>query len=139
MTTVLMEQSETQCPSGRADGENLWLSTGQAEAATGWSLKPEGLCKGAVCVPVPPAQRAELVSASGAEINVAGFWRHMGQPVAHDIAGETWVLGTSAVARSSQLASLEAPDFSLPDLSGRMHSLAQHRGKKVLLATWASW
>ncbi len=137
MPTVLNEQTKTECPSGRAEGQNLWLSSADAEAATGWSLKPEGLCKGAICVPVPPARRADLVS--GSEINVTGFWRHMGHPVAHDAAGETWVLGANAAARSSMLTSLEAPDFELPDLAGRMHSLAEQRGKKVLLATWASW
>ena len=32
-----------------------------------------------------------------------------------------------------------APDFTLPDSTGRMHRLSDHRGKKVLLVTWASW
>jgi len=32
-----------------------------------------------------------------------------------------------------------APDFALPDPSGRVHRLSDHRGKKVLLVTWASW
>ncbi len=36
-------------------------------------------------------------------------------------------------------ATLEAPDFELPDLSGKMHRLSQHRGKKVLLIAYASW
>ena len=25
------------------------------------------------------------------------------------------------------------------DLDGRMHTLSEHRGRKVLLVTWASW
>jgi len=49
------------------------------------------------------------------------------------------VLGESAQARGEALRSLEAPDFTLPDLAGRPHSLSAHRGKKVLLVTWASW
>jgi peroxiredoxin len=32
-----------------------------------------------------------------------------------------------------------APDFTLPDLAGRPHSLAEQRGNKVLLVVWASW
>ena len=44
-----------------------------------------------------------------------------------------------AYERGVTLQSLNAPDFSLPDLDGRMHSLAEHRGKKVFLVTWASW
>jgi peroxiredoxin len=37
------------------------------------------------------------------------------------------------------MATLEAPDFTLPDLAGRMHTLSDHRGKKVLLIAYASW
>jgi peroxiredoxin len=36
-------------------------------------------------------------------------------------------------------ASTSAPDFTLPDLDGRLHSLSDHRGKKVVLLTWASF
>ena len=76
---------------------------------------------------------------SGGEINVAAFWRHMDLPLVHDASGQTWVLGESATSRSAQLQSLDAPDFTLPDLDGRQHSLGEQRGKKVLLVSWASW
>ncbi len=32
-----------------------------------------------------------------------------------------------------------APDFALPDLSGRMHHLSDYRGKWVLVNYWATW
>ena len=32
-----------------------------------------------------------------------------------------------------------APDFTLPDLDGKLHSLSDYRGKKVVLMSWASW
>lgn len=137
MATILCEQSETTCASARVEGDDLWMAIPDAEAATGWALKPEGFCKGEVCVPVPPSRKGELVA--GAEVNVAALWRMMGGPVARDVRGETWVLGTGAAVRSSRLMSLEAPDFSLPDLEGRQASLGAQRGRKVLLATWASW
>ena len=76
---------------------------------------------------------------ANARINLTGLWRGMGNPVAHDAAGDTWVLGTGSGERAQTLQSLEAPDFSLTDLDGRTHTLAQQRGKKVFLATWASW
>ena len=137
MVVVLHEQSETVCASARADGEHLWIDAGEFQTATGWSLKPEGFCRGTTCVPVPPGRAHEFVA--GSTVNAAAFWRRMGNPVMHDATRQVWVLGTSAADRSASLQSLEAPDFNLPDLDGRMRTLSEHRGKKVLLATWASW
>ena len=136
MPTLLTDRGVTTV-AGRADGDNLWLAAADAERATGWTLKPEGLCKDDVCVPVPRVRAGEFVA--GNEINIARFWRHMDLPEAHDASGGTWVLGESAQNRAARLQSLEAPDFSLPDLDGRTHTLAEQRGKKVLLVSWASW
>ena len=136
MPLLLTEQNETTVQA-RAAGEDLWLSVRDLESATGWALKPEGFCKGEVCVPVPRSRAGEFVA--GDEVNAAALWRHMDLPLAHDSSGETWVLGESAAARSAQLQSLEAPDFTLPDLDGRQHSLAEQRGRKILLVSWASW
>ena len=36
------------------------------------------------------------------------------------------------------IAPLDAPDFSLPDLSGQTHTLSGHAGKPVLLTFWAT-
>ena len=62
-----------------------------------------------------------------------------GRPVALDEAERVAYLGVSAGERGRRLASLEAPDFTLPDRTGRRHSLSEHRGKKVLLYCWSSW
>ena len=45
----------------------------------------------------------------------------------------------AAADRARELRSLDAPDFTLPDLDGRLHGLADHRGKKILLIAFASW
>ncbi len=137
MTTILSEQLAVTVAGARADGESLWLPLIETERTTGWTLKPEGFCKGDVCVPVPPQRAREFFD--GDDINVAALWRHMGLPIAHDASGETWALGSSATVRSAQLHALDAPDFSLPDLAGALHSLEAQRGKKVLLVSWASW
>jgi len=137
MITVLHEQCETVSSTARADGEHLWIGAGEFERATGWSLKPEGFCRGDICVPVPAGRAAALVA--GDAVNASAFWRRLNNPVVHDAAGEVWVLGPSATDRSTSLQSLEAPDFALPDLAGVERTLSEHRGKKVLLATWASW
>ena len=62
-----------------------------------------------------------------------------GRPVAVDLDERAAYLGISAAERAKALASLEAPDFTLPDLDGRPHSLSAQRGKKVLLVAYASW
>ncbi|MCH8076410.1 MAG: redoxin domain-containing protein [SAR324 cluster bacterium] len=63
----------------------------------------------------------------------------MNKPALSDASGEVWVLGASAGERAAVLQSLQAPDFTLPDLDGRPHSLSDFRGKKVFLVSWASW
>ena len=75
----------------------------------------------------------------GEIVDLAAVWRHLGHPVAHDQASAVWALGEGATERAAALRSLEAPDFTLPDVAGRPHSLSDHRGKKVLLVSWASW
>ena len=137
MITVIHEDREVAIADARVTSDGLWLSATDVDRSTSFTLKPEGLCRDEVCVPAPRGREAEF--ADGRAINIAAFWRHMGGPVVRDDSGETWVLGTSARQRADALESLEAPDFALPDLEGRMHALGDQRGKKVLLVTWASW
>jgi hypothetical protein len=137
MITVLTDRGETHLAGAEAAGDALWLPPREAEAATGWTLEAEGPCRDGACVPLPPGRAEEIVR--GGRLNVAGLWRHLGKPVARSARGDVWVLGESARERGAGLRSLEAPDFALPDPSGRVHRLSEHRGKKVLLVTWASW
>jgi hypothetical protein len=137
MAILLTDTAETVLADARVEGEKLWLSPAELATATGWSSRPEGLCRGGVCVPVPPGRERELLR--GDQVDVAALWRHLGQPLVHSADGGIWVLGTAAADRAAALSSLEAPDFSLPDRTGRLHSLSEHRGKKVLLVSWASW
>jgi hypothetical protein len=90
-----------------------------------------------MCVPLPPGREAELVQ--GDRVDLAAVWRHLGKPIVHDASGGVWALGESAEDRAAGLLSLEAPDFTLPDPAGRLHSLSDYRGKKVFLVSWASW
>ena len=135
--TILSDQGNVPVSAATAGSGALWLTPADAERATGWAMKPEGLCRGAICIPVPPANRDAFVR-DGA-INIAGFWQHMDAPVVASDAGDVWALGERADARTEALDSLEAPDFELPDAAGNLHRLSDYRGKKVLLATWASW
>jgi hypothetical protein len=137
MITVLVGNRETAVAGATGAGDELWLPAAQVPAATGCEVKPEGFCRGETCVPVPRGRESDFLR--DGRVHVSAFWRRLGHPALHDDAGSVWVLGESAAARSAQLASLEAPDFALPDLSGRVHRLSDYRGRRVLLVTWASW
>ena len=141
MITVLHDQHETPLPSAQAHGDELWLDGPEIEQATGWAWKPQGLCHGDTCVPLPPG--ADAAGGGGmvrdGRLDLAAMWRYTGQPVVHDVSTGTWVFGTGAMQRGAALTTLEAPDFALPDLEGHLHHLSSFRGRRVFLATWASW
>ena len=140
MVTVLTDTSATELagvPGGSHSNDELWLSASDTAAITGWSMKPEGFCKDDVCVPMPLGEADRFVKDDA--INVSAFWALMGKPVVRSEAADVWLLGEGADLRNDALLSLEAPDFTLPDLDGKLHSLSDFRGKRVLLITWASW
>jgi hypothetical protein len=135
MTTVLTELGSAEVNARKGSG--LWLTAEDTERATGWALKPEGFCKDEVCVPVPAGRQAEFVD--DRQVNVAAFWELTGKPAVHAEESDVWFLGEGANERNAALLSLEAPNFTLPDLDGNLHSLADFRKMRILLATWASW
>ena len=116
-------------------GARVYLKPAALQTTLGWELKPQGLCKDDRCVPV--RGHADLVTDAG--VNLAELATLLSRPLAIDVDEHVACLGASAVDRSAQLASLDAPDFTLPDLNGRMHALSDFRGKKVLLVAYASW
>ena len=137
MVTVIHRDMQADVPGGRGENGELWLPAADLERVSGWALKPEGFCKGEICVPVPDAGREAYVR--GGDVNAAALWKLMHRPMVHDEAQEIWVLGEGADERAAALQSLEAPDFRLPDLNGHMHALSDYRGSKVFLVSWASW
>jgi hypothetical protein len=90
---------------------------------------------------LPKARKAEFITKRGSVtwFNLSEFARLIKQPFAFDQKNGVWYFGARTGEQNGYLASLEAPNFTLPDLKGKMHSLADLRGKKVLLVTWASW
>jgi len=106
---------------------------GSLTDATGWELKPEGLCRDDVCVPVPDDVRAAATD------DAVALWRHLGWPVATTGDAADAYLGEPVSARAAARAGEPAPDFALRDLAGVEHRLRDHRGKKVFLASWAPW
>jgi hypothetical protein len=138
-STVIYDDVATEL-SARSEAGDLWIDSGSLPRATRFELKPQGVCRGALCYPLPQLRQSEFLRDESGKswFNLTAFARLMNQPVAHDAAQAAWYFGVRSDQRR-QLASLEAPDFTLPDIDGKLHSLSDFRGKKVFLVTWASW
>lgn len=135
MATVISETGRFDVE--QQSGEGLWVDASKVSSGLGWEMKPEGFCKGNVCVPLPAGREAEFVR--DGSVNLSSLWEHMGKPVARSADADVWSLGESAEDRNAQMLSLQAPDFELPDFSGKLHRLTDYRRQKILLITWASW
>ena len=120
---------------------DLWITTTDLTRATRFVIKPQGVCRDELCFPLPKSRRAEFVSKNGATtwFNLSEFAKLIRQPVVVDQKNGVWYFGARDAEQNGYLTSLAAPNFTLPDLNGRAHSLTDFRGKKVLLVTWASW
>ncbi len=132
--TILDEGRAAEVPAQLA-GERVWLSAASLERALGWELKSQGLCRGDVCIPT--TGRTSLVS--DGQVDLAEFAELLQRPVALDLDQRAAAVGASARERANALFGGIAPDFTLPDLSGREWTLSGLRGKKVLLVAYASW
>lgn len=135
--TILYQDQQARADGARLEGDQLWVPLSDLKSVSGWELKPEGVCKDEVCVPVPDARRDALIRDN--QFNLADFARLIEQPVARDENTNVWYFGPPAWAWKSRLASRMAPEFTLPNLSGHVHTLSELKGKKVLLLFWASW
>jgi hypothetical protein len=134
VTFTLLDAGRPLEVTARLDGERVTLPAGEVERALGFTLTPEGLCGDGVCIPVADA------SALGADpLDLAELARTLDRPLAVDAKAGAAYLGAAIGERRRTLRSLHAPDFTLPDLEGRLHSLSDQRGKKVLLVAYASW
>ena len=104
------------------------VTSDEFAAATGWEIKPQGACKGEVCVPLDTGRFHVLAAAE-----------KLGMAVVHDEAAGLWAVGPETVGGRA-LSTAEAPDLGLPDvLTGETFRLSSLRGQKVLLAAWAPY
>ncbi len=98
---------------------------------TGWHVEPYGACRDDRCVPLPPGALGD------GTVDLAAFAERLGMPLLHDEEAGLWSLGPESGGRA--LTSVQAPDLVLPRLDGRPFALSSLRGRKVLIAAWASW
>ena len=133
-TATLVDDDRATVVHASRDDDTLLVEADDLTRATGWTLKPAGLCRDDVCVPV--RDRGALARESGIDLRV--FATALGRPLALEPAAAMAVLGERPDRGGAQ-PSLTAPPFTLPDLDGNPVALADFAGRKRLLIAWASW
>jgi hypothetical protein len=83
--------------------DGTWLAAADVARATGFSLKPEGLCRGDLCVPLPKD------TVRDGRIDIAAFWRRLDAPIVADTSGEVLSLGTGAEDHNAPRHRRQAP------------------------------
>jgi hypothetical protein len=139
-TTIVYDDVATDVNAAGKEPNQLWITTTDLKRATRFEVKPQGVCRDELCFPLPKSKQQSFLREDAGKrfFNLTAFAELVHQPVAHDAALATWYFGLRSDQRQG-LSSLQAPDFTLPDLHGHPHKLSDFRGKKVLLVTWASW
>lgn len=133
MATIIADEVRTVAAT--ADGERLLVALDRLEEAIGWALKPQGLCRDEVCVPV---RDGAALMRDGA-LDLGAVATALGRPAVIDAAAALAAVALDAEARLRALDRLEAPAFALSDLDGNVHRLDEWRGRKKLLVAFASW
>ena len=127
---VLVNRRE---PDGRARDGTLWVHKDEVAPVNGFSVEQHGACRGDLCLPLPDdARRDDL-------FNLTAFARTTGQVVVAEPDAGVWSFGEMQALGGGLSHSRVAPDFEVPDRTGRPIRLSDFRGRKVLLVTWASW
>jgi hypothetical protein len=103
--------------------------------ALGWELKPEGLCRDDVCVPVRDQSSLFIDD----RVDLAIVADTLGRPMVIDGEARLVSIAIPAEQRRQALDALVAPSFELADLDGNVHQLEEWRGRKKLLVAFASW
>jgi hypothetical protein len=95
-------------------------------AATGWEIRPEGLCKAEVCVPLT------------GEFSLETTAPRLGMALAYDDESGLWALGPETIGGRA-LVTAQVPELVLPDLDGNPFHLSSLRGTKVVIVAWAPY
>ena len=111
--------------------DSLTVPRAEFETRTGWALKPEGACKGDVCIPLAEQPTGDVV-------DLASLAPQMNMPLVHDADHGLWALGPESIG-SRVLSSVKAPNLTLKNLDGDVFELDSLRGKKVVLVAWSPY
>ncbi len=132
---VVNREGETMAVEIASNFGEFAISLDDFARATGWQLKPQGLCIDEICVPVRDAKTLT----NQTQIDLVEFARVTNQNIVVDQERKVAALGEHADTRSEAMTSLDAPDFRLPDTHGRQVSFSDFNRRKRLLLAWSSW
>lgn len=132
LTLIDVDGREHELPS---DGR--YVDAGALAATTGWTVKPVGLCRGEVCVPL--FGRTVTAPTDDGWVDLQEWAEALDLLVAHDEGGRVVAVTPSAGARAREVADGRAPSLTLPDVDGNPVSFDDFSGSKRVLVTWASW
>ena len=132
--TYLDAEHGARTAAGTMTGDRVLLDTAALPTLTGWTLKPEGLCQGDVCVPV----RDPELTVDDA-VDVARFAAALGRPIVIDAEHAVVAVGEASAARRGPIEAGVAPDFTLPQLGGGSFTFSSLGRTKKLLLAWSSW
>jgi hypothetical protein len=107
--------------------ERLDLSADEFHRLTGWEIKPEGACKGEVCVPLPEKTFDFVATAE-----------RLGMALVADEGEQVWALGPESLTGRA-LFTTDTGDFVLPDLDGNEFRMDSLLGQKVVVVAWAPY
>lgn len=119
---------------GLAEADSVLVAPDDLPRVIGWELKPQGLCRGEVCVPL--LGRDVVVDG---RIDLRLVADALRRPLAYDEDAGVGVLGASAAERTEQRAGMYVDDFALSDVDGQPFRWSSIGRKKKLLFAWASW
>lgn len=108
--------------------DGLLLSAAALEQATGWELKPQGLCRGDTCVPAALSEPVSLVE-------VAAL---LGRPLAHHDLGHELVAVLGEPSGTTVGTGETAPPLVLPDVDGAPVPVGG-AGRKTAVVAWSTW
>ncbi len=135
MVEVTVISDEVRHVDAEVSGDRVLVDADRLPAAMGWELKPEGLCRADVCVPVRDPSGLFV----GDALDLAAVCAALSRPVVADADARLVAVALDAEARHRALDDLVAPPFALADLDGHVHTLDEWRGQKKLLSAFASW
>jgi hypothetical protein len=139
ITIVYKDQTPFSISDSVVCNGEIWVPVDLLKSKLGLELKPEGVCFEDNCIPLPIQDRDSYMSETDQTFNLSAFSRLLGLPVIYDEKHHVWLFGEAGSVHRNRLQSLKAPDFTLPDLEGNLHSLSSFIGKKIFLVSWASW